>query len=125
MADVLYVKKSKVFRSTDVILVILILVIIGLSFALAFQKDEGKTVEIYLDGELLYRVPLNIDKVIEIDNVGKIIIENNTVRVQEMDCPNKICEQQGAISRARQSIICLPNKLIVTVIGESNLDVII
>lgn len=125
MSDALYIKKSKILRSSDILLIVIIIVMIVLSFALAFQKDEGNTVEVYLEGELLYRIPLNADRIIELDEIGYIIIENSTVRVQDINCPDKLCEHQGTVSKAGQSIICLPNKLIVLVTGESDWDVIV
>ena len=36
---------------------------------------------------------------------------------KEADCPDKLCVSQGKISRSGQTIICLPNKTMVTIKG--------
>jgi hypothetical protein len=107
---------------------ILIIAVIAVTAILAVVFDfrpEGNTVEITLDGKVLYNLSLNEDRTVLIENVGKIIIENNTVRISEPTCPDKLCEKLGRISGAGQSIICLPNKLIIRVKGESEWDIIV
>ena len=34
------------------------------------------------------------------------------------DCPDQICVKTGSISRSGQSIVCAPNRVVVTVTGE-------
>lgn len=47
-----------------------------------------------------------------------VLVENGSVRVVSSDCPNQDCVHTGAISRAGQSIVCLPARLSVTLSGE-------
>ena len=42
------------------------------------------------------------------------------VRVSESDCPNQDCVHSGAISRAGQSIVCLPARVAVTLEGAAS-----
>ena len=37
--------------------------------------------------------------------------------MKDAECPDKLCMRQGAISRDGQTIVCLPHKLVVEVIG--------
>ena len=46
-----------------------------------------------------------------------IVAENGTIRVDRADCPDQICVHQGAISDGTVPIVCLPNKLIIEVLG--------
>lgn len=39
------------------------------------------------------------------------------VRVTQSACPDQLCVRQGLISRAGQSVVCLPNHLCVTLSG--------
>ena len=41
------------------------------------------------------------------------------VRVVESDCPTQDCVHTGSISRAGQSIVCLPARTIIQLVGES------
>ena len=37
--------------------------------------------------------------------------------VTDAGCPDKLCVRMGAVSRAGQSIVCLPGGIVVTVVG--------
>ena len=49
-----------------------------------------------------------------------VAVENGVVRVSESDCPNQDCVHSGAISRAGQSIVCLPARVAVTLEGAAS-----
>ena len=57
-----------------------------------------------------------------ITKAGKltVAVENGAVRVSESDCPNQDCVHSGAISRAGQSIVCLPARVAVTLEGAAS-----
>ncbi len=46
---------------------------------------------------------------------NKIEVAKDYVRVLEADCPNKLDVQQGKIYRANQSIVCIPNRMIIQI----------
>lgn len=48
--------------------------------------------------------------------VGKSVVEvsDTGVRMLESDCPDKICVHMGWIKRAGQVIVCMPNRVIIT-----------
>ena len=48
-----------------------------------------------------------------------LVIRDGAAWMEEADCPDKICISQGRISREGQAIICLPNRVTVTVVGGS------
>ncbi len=82
-----------------------------------------------INNELTYRLPLSENRTVNVDGV-LIELKGSKVRVKEADCPKKICIKQGWIEKG--SIICLPNRLVVSVErgsdtedkGESNVDAI-
>ena len=45
-------------------------------------------------------------------------ISEGRVRVVESPCPNKLCIRMGWIERSGQAIVCLPNKVALTLGGE-------
>ena len=51
-----------------------------------------------------------------------LTIENGTARMSDSSCPDHICENKGKIKYVGQTIVCLPNKLTVTVTGEAEDD---
>ncbi len=82
-----------------------------------FPSGEGDEVKISVDGSEVFSASLNTDDEIVIETeFGKntIVIENSKVYVKDADCSNKLCEK-GHISKGGQSIVCLPNKLVVAI----------
>lgn len=117
-----------------------ILVILLISASISFftvktmheGKNENKKVLITINGNVYKEFPLtkNIDKKIHIDSKfghNTIVINNGKVFMDESDCKDKICIKKGEISIVGDSIICLPNRLIIKIISDENpgLDVIL
>ncbi|MBD5132197.1 MAG: NusG domain II-containing protein [Clostridiales bacterium] len=113
------IKRSKPFTLLDVVLVVIIAVIIGLSAWLSYRAPVA-TVRITADG---YEKTLSItDKAdIELDCLT-VHIDGGYVWVTDADCADKVCEHTGRISRAGQSIVCLPNGVVVTIVGGNKGD---
>lgn len=47
-------------------------------------------------------------------------VSAGAVRVTEASCPNHDCVAQGQVSEVGQQIVCLPNKLVVSIEGETD-----
>lgn len=86
-------------------------------------SKEGLTVVVTVDGKEYYSGLLSGEnqhgerREIDIDGHNKVVIENGEVWMEEADCPDKLCILQGKISKTGQTIICLPNKTMVTIKG--------
>jgi hypothetical protein len=52
-----------------------------------------------------------------------IIVDEKGAYVKDVICPDKICQKTGLISRAGQSIVCLPNKVVVYVEGKAESEI--
>ena len=52
-------------------------------------------------------------------------VEKGSVSVSGSDCKNKICVYHGKISKAGESIICAPHKLIIRITGSSGPDAVV
>lgn len=52
-------------------------------------------------------------------NGGTNVLEilDGQARMTEADCPNHLCVKQGPVRCSGQSIVCLPNKVTVTLTG--------
>lgn len=48
-----------------------------------------------------------------------IIVRDSRVRVTDSSCPDKWCRESGWIDKGGESIICLPNKVVVSIKSES------
>ena len=45
------------------------------------------------------------------------------VRVYDITCKNKLCIKEGYISKPYQKIVCLPNKMVISITSYSNSDI--
>ena len=63
----------------------------------------------------------------ENDKINVIEIKGGKAYMKEATCPDGLCMNQNEISFDKESIICLPNKVVITVISdiESDIDGII
>ena len=119
----------KIIKKADIVLfVILILIGLGLSWWSAASAVYGQKAVITVDGQLYGTYRLDENQTIEVRQDGhlnKITIKDATVQMSYSDCKNQVCVKDGKISRTNQSIVCLPNKVMVEITGgEEDYDAI-
>lgn len=103
----------------DLILIAVIL-IAAISSLLLFKISlkEGDYVQISVNGEVVYTLPLDTDteKRIETENGSNtVLIKDGTASVVSADCPDKICVSHRSISKSGETVVCLPHKLVVEI----------
>mgnify|MGYP002734276484 FL=1 len=91
---------------------------------------EGSNIKITVDGKEYGTYSLLEEQTITIgegENLNIIEIKGGKAYMKEASCPDQLCVDQNEISFDKESIICLPNKVVITVISdvESDLDGII
>ena len=97
-----------------------VLAVLLVAAGLWLFAGRGQQVEVTVDGKVVETLPLSTDTTVTIPGVGgenTLVIANGTARVSEADCPDGLCVSHRAISRAGESIICLPHRVVVTVTG--------
>ena len=52
-----------------------------------------------------------------------IVIKGGKAFMKEASCPDQLCVDQNEISFDKEAIICLPNKVVITVISDVENDV--
>jgi hypothetical protein len=45
-------------------------------------------------------------------------VGNNRIRIKAASCPDQICVKEGWISRVNQISVCMPNRVMIKIIGE-------
>lgn len=117
-------KKEKLFRKNDILFAAAVLVTAVVVYLAVYgiYGRRGVTVQVMQDGEAYAEYPLYEDRKVQIDygqqeGMNVLVIEDGSVSVTEADCPDKLCVKQRAISADGESIVCLPHKLVITVVG--------
>ena len=49
-----------------------------------------------------------------------LLLLGGAVSVTQSDCPGQDCVHSGAVSRAGQSIVCLPARIVVELVGAAD-----
>ncbi len=53
-----------------------------------------------------------------------LVVENESIRVEEADCADHLCEEFGAKSQVGDVIVCLPNQVYIEVKGTNQNDIV-
>lgn len=116
------------FMRGDVLAILLVLALAGgVMAAFLPGRDDARSavVQIWQDGRLTSELPLNADARTEAagDYRNVIAIENGRASIIKSDCPGGDCVHSGWISAAGRSIVCLPNRVEVRIVGaDSDVD---
>ncbi len=119
-------------RSDGILIAIVGLVSLLLfGFRLLPVSGEQAQAQIELKGEIVRIV--NLSKVD--DSIVTIPLEHGDAQMEvkqgairllpmpESVCPRKICSHTGWIKRAGETIICVPNRLVIRLVGKSDTQV--
>lgn len=106
------------------LLALLFLGTAGLFAARMLQNQNGAAVRITAGGKVYGTYALSQEKEIPIQakkggpvtNVLKI--SKNQAKMIEADCPDGLCMHQRAVSKQGETIVCLPNEVVVEVTGD-------
>lgn len=119
---------KETLRYTTIYDWILFVVLLSLSFSglllARTVSPSTNTVVIEVERKTLYRLLLEEDRIVDLQGpmgITRVEIKNRMVRVVESPCPNKLCIRQGWTSHG--TIICLPNRVVVTIGEDTRKDI--
>lgn len=114
-------KKDAVFLGLLLLVAILVFFFTGY-----FQKEQGVMVKVTVDGKVYGTYALEKEQTVDIktgDKTTNILkISDGKAKMLTADCPDQLCVHQQAISKENQTIVCLPNKVVAEVTGNSKKD---
>lgn len=106
-----------------IVFVILLAMVSTLFIRRQAFSSTGKYISVQVNGKEIKKIIFDrkiIGNTIPVQTeYGYNLIEigDEKVRVIEADCPDKIDVKQGYISRIGETIVCLPNKMVVEIKG--------
>lgn len=114
-------------KPMDALVVIIVVAFAVMTAAFVYGKNRGETLTATVEhrGQVAAQVALSTlteEKKITIDGQYHLTVTltKDGVSVTESDCPGQDCVHTGRITRAGQSIVCLPEQVIVTLEGKSS-----
>jgi hypothetical protein len=92
-------------------------------------RPIGSEIVVQVNGKIVARMNLSQNQQMEITGArGAMLIQvaQGRVRVVSSNCPEKICVKTGAIHRAGDTIVCVPNRVVIRITGsgQANLNLI-
>ena len=88
------------------------------------NRKQGAAVQITVDGTMYKTLPLDKDTVIKIDGYSNgsntLQIKDGYASITEADCPDKLCQKQKKIKYNGETLVCLPHRVVVSVISEED-----
>jgi len=112
-------------KSDIKLIVILGIIVLGIFIFVNITKEEGSIAEVYFEDNLVLTIDLNIDSEYTVDGeLGDVVLEvkDKKIRVKSENSPRNICSKEGYIGDSSRTLICLPNKIIVKIVGETEID---
>ena len=118
-------KMKKVEKLLIIGIVLISSILLG-AMTLAKPAQANASIVIVIDNEVKHRIPLMVEEEMQTyefkfgEQTGYLEVKNGKVRMLEMPkeiCPEGICSETGWIARSSQAIVCLPNKIFVTIQG--------
>ena len=109
------------FQKGDLLAVVATLLLAAAVFFLFLPRESGApaVAEIYLDGQLIYQLPLDTPAEVEVsgDYHNTVTVRDGKISVTASDCPGEDCVHSGAVGTSGRSIVCLPNRLEIRVVS--------
>ncbi len=113
-------------RKNDIILIATVIIAAALIWGFTqVTRSEGAYVVVTVDGEVYGTYPLDTDTEIRIgddEHYNILVIKDGKAEITEASCPDKLCVKQGKAEYDGQSIICLPNKVVIEIRGGEQSD---
>ncbi len=113
-------KKNDIYLIA-IIVAVSVLLIAGIRIWQKGNTGDGASAVVTIDGKRYGAYPLSKDITERIDlpdgSYNILVISEGFADVTEASCPDQICVHHNHIRYSGESIVCLPNKLIVEIEG--------
>lgn len=116
------------FRNDIILIVALLMIAATVGLCLHLFKGDGNVVKVTIDGKPYGTYSLSENRTEDIitgedgEQLNRLVIKDGKALVETATCPDKICSNHRPISRDGESIVCLPHRVVVTVVAESDDD---
>lgn len=111
-------------RKRDMILAAAIICIAAAVFAFNYfsHRAPAAIAQVTVDGKLVDTLDLSKDAELTVKGArggfNHLIVKDGEIWCSDASCPDKLCVHQGKKHLNGDTIVCLPEKMIVTVIGN-------
>lgn len=117
-------------RWGDGVVIALVLLLAGVIVLLLAHGQRGDALyaEIYIDGVLTQRIALDAETSQELvlEEGNTITIDGNSASISHATCEDQVCVRTGTLTRAGQSAVCLPHRVVLKLqAAENEVDAVV
>ena len=111
-------------KRNDWILVAVIVLLAGIGLVAyhSFGKQDANMFVVTVKGQVYGTYSLKKDREIYINDTNVLVVKDGTADMITADCPDQICVEHRCISKSGETIVCLPNQVIVEIVGGKGSD---
>ena len=110
----------KKYRADIIVIAVILLLSLSVLAIVSFTRREGSFAVVEINGAKVAEYSLAIPGVYPLNGgTNVLVIEDGVAYLNYSNCPDHTCEATGSIRYVGQSIICLPNKLSITIKGDA------
>ena len=106
----------------DIILIASALAVaLSVFLIVTLTRDAGAVARVSVRGVTVAEYSLSLDGEYSINGGTNIlVIEDGVAYMRYADCPDKLCVRHRAISYSGERILCLPNRVMIEVVGADD-----
>jgi hypothetical protein len=118
-------QKNQKSRNDIILAVVIVLIAAAGLLLFVFNREQGSTVSVKIDGTQIASYPLAEDREIPIktgdndEHINVLVIKDGKASISEADCPDKICVETRAVSYVGETVVCLPHKLVIEITNQN------
>lgn len=106
----------------DVILITSVLaIILSVFIAFSLTREPGAVARVSVDGRVVAEYPLSVDcEYLLNGGTNLLVIRDGVAYMKHAECPDGLCVNQGKKSLSGERIICLPNRVMIEIMGADD-----
>ena len=109
-------------KAGDIVILILAAAGVGATYGAYWAPRElGHTAVITVNHEIVEELPLGTDTDLTIRGAigdSRLAVADGRIRFMDAPCPGRYCIHAGWLSRTGQVAACLPNGVVIEILGE-------
>ena len=118
-------QKNRKLRNDIILAVVIVLIAAAGLLLFVFNREQGSTVSVKVDGIQIASYPLAENREVSIktgdndEHINVLVIKDGKASISEADCPDKICVETRAVSYVGETVVCLPHKLVIEITNQN------
>lgn len=119
----------KIQKNDYILLISLAVCLVLICLVLELNKEKGSFAIVYHDNKQVLEIsldsPIKTYTVMGENGLVEIVAGDGKIKVEDENSPLHLCSKQGWIDSSIQTIVCLPNKIVIKIKDQRELDGVI